>query len=62
MCKNFICSFLLAFSFSFSFAQIHYPQEKHFKNVRQLTFGGNNAEAYFSRPLKSSFEFELKKI
>ncbi|WP_448529510.1 hypothetical protein [Raineya sp.] len=48
MCKNFICSFLLAFSFSFSFAQIHYPQEKHFKNVRQLTFGGNNAEAYFS--------------
>lgn len=27
---------------------IHYPQEKHFKNVRQLTFGGDNAEAYFS--------------
>ncbi|MCS7078055.1 MAG: hypothetical protein NZ455_15190 [Bacteroidia bacterium] len=27
---------------------IHYPQEKHLKNVRQLTFGGNNAEAYFS--------------
>ncbi|MDX2303865.1 MAG: hypothetical protein NW226_13750 [Microscillaceae bacterium] len=25
-----------------------YPQEKHFKNMRQLTFGGNNAEAYFS--------------
>lgn len=24
------------------------PEEKHFKNVRQLTFGGNNAEAYFS--------------
>lgn len=23
--------------------------EKHLKNVRQLTFGGNNAEAYFSR-------------
>jgi Tol biopolymer transport system component len=27
---------------------LHYPEEKHFKNVRQLTFGGNNAEAYFS--------------
>ena len=24
-----------------------YPDEKHFKNVRQLTFGGDNAEAYF---------------
>lgn len=27
---------------------IHYPEEKHFKNVQQLTFGGDNAEAYFS--------------
>jgi len=27
---------------------IHYLQEKHFKNVKQLTFGGNNAEAYWS--------------
>jgi TolB protein len=25
-----------------------YPQEKHFKNIRQLTFGGDNAEAYWS--------------
>jgi len=25
-----------------------YPKEKHFKNVRQLTFGGDNAEAYWS--------------
>jgi TolB protein len=24
-------------------------EEKHLKNIRQLTFGGNNAEAYFSR-------------
>src|SRR5579864_3393131 len=24
------------------------PQEKHLHNVRQLTFGGQNAEAYFS--------------
>jgi TolB protein len=27
---------------------IHYAQERHFKNVRQLTYGGNNAEAYWS--------------
>jgi TolB protein len=27
---------------------ILYRQEKHFKNIRQLTFGGDNAEAYFS--------------
>jgi TolB protein len=33
---------------------IHYKQEKHLKNVRQLTFGGDNAEAYFS--------FDSKKI
>lgn len=27
---------------------LKYPQETHLKNIRQLTFGGNNAEAYFS--------------
>lgn len=27
---------------------VHYPEEKHFNNIRQLTFGGDNAEAYFS--------------
>lgn len=27
---------------------ILYPDELHFKNIRQLTFGGDNAEAYFS--------------
>src|SRR6187551_4137439 len=27
---------------------IQYPDEHHFKNMRQLTFGGDNAEAYFS--------------
>lgn len=27
---------------------LRYPEEKHFKNLRQLTFGGDNAEAYFS--------------
>ncbi len=28
--------------------QVHYEQEKHLQNVKQLTFGGDNAEAYFS--------------
>ena len=32
----------------------HYPQEKHLKNIKQLTFGGDNAEAYWS--------FDSKKI
>lgn len=27
---------------------IHFEGESHFKNIRQLTFGGDNAEAYFS--------------
>lgn len=27
---------------------VHYKQEKHLKNIRQLTFGGDNAEAYWS--------------
>ena len=26
----------------------HYPEEKHLKNIRQMTFGGDNAEAYWS--------------
>src|SRR5689334_4154758 len=25
-----------------------FPEEKHFANIRQLTFGGDNAEAYYS--------------
>jgi len=27
---------------------LRYPEEKYFKNVRQITFGGDNAEAYWS--------------
>ena len=27
---------------------VELPAEKHLRNVRQLTFGGENAEAYFS--------------
>jgi Tol biopolymer transport system component len=46
---TFFLSFFLA---SFAQAQVadtlHYPDEVHFKNVRQLTFGGDNAEAYWS--------------
>ena len=27
---------------------MHYESEKHFSNVKQLTYGGDNAEAYWS--------------
>ncbi|MGB1033286.1 MAG: TolB family protein, partial [Flavobacteriales bacterium] len=27
---------------------MHYPEETHFKNVKQLSYGGDNAEAYWS--------------
>jgi TolB protein len=47
---------LLFFSFLAS-AQ----DEKHLKNIKQLTFGGNNAEAYFSRDDKYlSFQSDFK--
>lgn len=29
-------------------SKIHYPEETHLANIRQLTWGGDNAEAYFS--------------
>src|SRR5512142_337376 len=29
-------------------SDLRLPEEKHLRNVRQLTFGGENAEAYFS--------------
>lgn len=29
-------------------SSLAFPKEKHLRNVRQLTFGGQNAEAYFS--------------
>ena len=32
---------------------LHYADERHFKNIRQLTFGGDNAEAYWSFDGKS---------
>src|SRR5438132_8947692 len=27
---------------------LRFPEEKHLRNIRQLSFGGENAEAYFS--------------
>ncbi len=33
---------------NFKADSLRYPQEKHLLNIRQLTFGGDNAEAYFS--------------
>jgi dipeptidyl aminopeptidase/acylaminoacyl peptidase len=47
-----IFAFVLIFSSATALAQapvdsLHYSTEKHFKNIRQLTFGGDNAEAYF---------------
>jgi TolB protein len=32
---------------------LRYPEEHHLKNIRQLTFGGDNAEAYWSFDSKS---------
>jgi TolB protein len=32
---------------------LRYPEETHFKNIQQLTFGGDNAEAYWSYDGKS---------
>lgn len=45
-------SILLIFAFAVSVTaqteKLAFPGEKHFKNIKQLTFGGENAEAYFS--------------
>jgi TolB protein len=40
---------------------VHYPEEIHLKDIRQLTFGGDNAEAYWSFDSKSvSFQSNNK--
>src|SRR6478735_3495064 len=54
----FIILFVVPFIFSFQSETIllqqvagdsvHYSREKHFKDIRQLTFGADNAEAYWS--------------
>ena len=38
---------LLTFKAVAQDASLHYADEKHFKNIQQLTNGGDNAEAYF---------------
>src|SRR6266498_2809484 len=46
-----ITNFATVLFSTFTYAQsdtLHYPEEKHFKNIQQLTFGGDNAEAYWS--------------
>ena len=45
LCLLAICAVLFDFSAA---AQTAEPSEKHLRNVTQLTFGGQNAEAYFS--------------
>lgn len=42
-----VCSLCLACVYAQS-DTLHYPEEIHFKNVQQLTFGFDNAEAYWS--------------
>ena len=49
--KRFLCRFypmvlLLISTAAIATAQ---PKEHHLANVRQLTFGGDNAEAYFNQ-------------
>lgn len=48
-----VCIYLFTGSKNISVTNIsddtlYYEGEKHFKNIQQLTFGGENAEAYFS--------------
>lgn len=50
MLKKYYSLFIISLLSAQSFGQI--TDEKHLKNIRQLTFGGNNAEAYFSRDSK----------
>jgi TolB protein len=40
---------LIAQTATASSSSLAYEGEKHLRNIRQLTFGGQNAEAYFSR-------------
>ncbi len=39
--------------------ELRYPEEKHLKNIRQITFGGDNAEAYWSKD-DSKLVFQAK--
>ncbi|MCX6310679.1 MAG: hypothetical protein NT084_03490 [Bacteroidetes bacterium] len=57
-----LCSMLMFSSGKSPKACIDSPKEKHLKNLRMLTFGGDNAEAYFSPDGKSlTFQSNYKK-
>jgi TolB protein len=57
-----ICALLLYIHCLFAQSDtLHYADEKHFKNIRQLTYGGDNAEAYWSYDGKS-FVFQRTSI
>src|ERR1019366_10116491 len=59
---------MVVLAFLLTFAQTHpdsvlvkpFPGENHLRNVRQLTFGGENAEAYWSPDCKKLI-FQSKK-
>ena len=64
MTKLFYTLCLLHFSAFLALGQITdtIKVEKHLKNIQQLTFGGNNAEAYWSPDSKSvTFQSDFKK-
>ncbi len=43
-----LCTSPLSITRTDGLEPVKYPDEKHLKNITQLTFGGNNAEAYWS--------------
>jgi TolB protein len=50
-------------SYNPSIDSLRFPGEIHFRNIKQLTFGGNNAEAYWSFDGKSLvFQSDWEKI
>lgn len=50
LCLAFACSSTAGYAQTDT---VHYPEETHFRNIQQLTFGGDNAEAYWSYDGKS---------
>lgn len=59
---RFLVLALVVVTSAYSQENLRYPEEKHLGNVRQLTFGGDNAEAYWSFDGKSfSFQSNNKK-
>lgn len=59
----FVISIIMFYNINAQSDSLQFPGEVHLKNIRQLTFGGNNAEAYFSFDDKSLvFQSDWKKI